>query len=88
MVGPDYVNLGCESCSYVQALSSCQENYHLCAYPELYSGAYMLARKNGWFKFNTDVWVREGLVEIDIMKEKESLSDPNILKVALCCSDK
>jgi len=48
----------------------------------------LLARKNGWFKFNNDVWARESLVELEKMKEKESLGDPNILKLALCCSDK
>lgn len=88
LVGANYVSLGCESCSYVKALSSCAENYHLCSYSELYSGAYLLARKNGWFKFNTDVWARESLAELEKIKENESLGDPNILKLSLCCSDR
>jgi len=88
LVGANYIGLGCESCSYVKALSSCAENYHLCSYSELYSGAYLLARKNGWFKFNTNVWARESLAELEKMKEKESLGDSNILKLALCCSDR
>jgi hypothetical protein len=86
---PTYATLGCQSCSFLQALSSCPELYHLCSYSELYSGGYMLARRNGWFKYNTDVWARESQTELEKLstsKEKE-LGNPKILKMAICCSD-
>lgn len=87
LIGPNYVSLGCEQCSFVQALSACKENYHLCSYSELYSGAYLNARKNGWFKYNTEIWARETVNEIEQEQNKENLGNPEILKLALCCSD-
>ena len=88
LIGPSYTKLGCEECSFVQALASCQEAYHLCSYSELYSGGYLVARKNGWFKFNTEVWARESQTELQKMSEANEVGNPNILKMALCCSDK
>lgn len=87
LIGSTYTLLGCETCSFVQAMSSCQESYHLCSYSELYSGAYLIARKNGWFKFNTEVWARESQKELESLADKNEVGNPNILKMALCCSD-
>lgn len=69
-------------------MASCQEGYHLCSYSELYSGGYLVARKNGWFKFNTEVWARETQGELEKLADKEDLGNPNIMKMALCCSDR
>jgi hypothetical protein len=88
LIGSTYVTLGCDSCPFVQALASCQEGYHLCSFSELYSGAYLVARKNGWFKFNSEVWARESQNELEKMEDKENIGDPNLTKMALCCSDK
>lgn len=87
LMGANYISLGCESCSYDKALSSCEVNYHLCSYSELYSGAYLIARKKGWFKFNSEIWARESIAELEKIDDKESLGNQNILKLALCCSD-
>jgi hypothetical protein len=89
LIGPTYTTLGCENCPFVQALSSCQEKYHLCSYAELYSGGYLVARRNGWFKFNTEVWARESQTELQKLSENtgNEVGNPNILKMALCCSD-
>mgnify|MGYP006879934396 CR=1 FL=1 len=69
-------------------MTSCQEGYHLCSYSELYSGGYQVARLNGWFKFSTDVWARESQSELEQMVNKDDLGNPNVMKMALCCSDK
>ncbi len=77
LVGPTYTKLGCESCSFIQAMSSCQEGYHVCSYSELYSGAYLMARKNGWFKFSTEVWARESQTEMQKLAETNELGNPD-----------
>lgn len=87
LISPTYTTLGCETCSFVQAMSSCQENYHLCSFDELYSGGYLVARKNGWFKFDTEVWARESQTELDKMAKSNDVGNPTIMKMALCCSD-
>jgi hypothetical protein len=69
-------------------MTSCKEGYHLCSFSELYSGGYQIARSNGWFKFSSDVWARESLNELEEMIDKNDLGNPNVLKMALCCSDK
>lgn len=79
-----YTRLGCESCSYTQAISSCENNYHLCKYSELYSGAYLMARKNGFFKCNTEVWAKE----IKINEDSAQISNNDSKKLALCCLNK
>jgi hypothetical protein len=87
LIGPTYTTLGCHSCSFLNAMSSCQDGYHLCNYSELYSGAYLVARKNGWFKYKTEVWARESQSELQKLSESNEIGNPNILKMALCCSD-
>lgn len=88
LIGPKYTTLGCERCSFVQALSACIEGYHMCSFSELYSGGYLIARRNGWFKYNTEVWARESQTELEKQKETNEIGHPNILKMCLCCSDK
>jgi hypothetical protein len=69
-------------------MGSCNENYHLCSFAELYSGGYQTARKNGWFKFSSEVWARESQSDLDELQNKEELGNPDVMKMALCCSDK
>lgn len=88
LIGSSYTTLGCQSCSFIAAMASCKDAYHLCSYSELYSGGYLVARKNGWFKFNTEVWVRESQNELDKLAGTNEVGNPNILKMALCCSDR
>jgi hypothetical protein len=87
LIGSTYASLGCKECTYTQALSSCPESYHLCSFSELYSGGYLVARKNGWFNYNMDVWARESQTEIQKMAEAKIDNSKNILKMALCCLD-
>ena len=70
-------------------MSSCPDSYHLCSYSELYSGGYMVARRNGWFKYNTEVWARESQTELERLSHKKEveLGNPKILKMSICCSD-
>jgi hypothetical protein len=67
-------------------MASCQDGYHLCSYAELYSGGYQTARKNGWFRFSSEVWARES-DSVDELQNKDDLGNPNVMKMALCCSD-
>lgn len=69
LLGEKTALLGCDSCNYNQALSSCTDFYHLCSLKELYAGAYHIARIMGWFRLNTEIWTRQ----ID-------LNDPNCNK--------
>jgi len=57
-----------------------KDGYHLCSYSELYSGGYLVARKNGWFKFNTEVWTRESQGELDKLAETNDIGNPNIFE--------
>ena len=88
LIGSNYATLGCEKCTFLQALSSCPENYHMCSYPELYSGGYLIARRNGWFKFGSLVWARESQKEMEEGKEENEIGDPNVMKMCICCFDK
>jgi hypothetical protein len=47
----------------------------------------LIARKNGWFKFNTEVWGRETKAGIESTNDKETFGDSNVTKMAICCSD-
>jgi len=87
LIGNTYTTLGCVSCSFIAAISSCPETYHLCSYSELYSGAYLVARKNGWFRYNTEVWARESQNELQKISDSGDMGNPEIIKMALCCSD-
>jgi hypothetical protein len=69
-------------------MESCPDSYHLCSFDELYSGAYQTARKNGWFKFSSEVWARETQADIDNIQNKDELGNPDVIKMALCCSNK
>ncbi|MCQ2818553.1 MAG: LamG domain-containing protein [archaeon] len=82
-----YVKLGCEECSFVQALTSCEEGYHMCSYDELYAGAYLVARRNGWFQFKTDLWTRQTEAELDKSAALNEIGDPKIKKMTLCCNN-
>lgn len=88
LTGTKYVTLGCESCNFIEGLNSCSNDYHMCSYAELYSGAYMMARKNGWFKFNTDIWTRQTSAELEKNKESNEIGNPVIMKMTLCCKNK
>jgi len=92
LIGPNYAVLGCEKCTFLDGLDSCGNNafgsYHMCSFEELYSGGYLLARKNGWFKFGTEVWTRESKEEMEKKKKENEIGNPNIMKMTICCSDK
>ena len=47
-----------------------------------------MARKSGWFKFNTEVWARESQNELEKNAGTNEIGNPNIMKMTLCCSDK
>jgi hypothetical protein len=49
----------------------------------------MVARRNGWFKYNTEVWARESQTELERLTHKKEveLGNPKILKMSICCSD-
>ena len=50
------------------AVNSCPDKYHLCSIKELYAGAYHVARTQGWYRANTQIWTRKtekNPVEID-----------------------
>lgn len=84
---PGYTRLGCEKCSFIDALDSCPKGYHMCSYSELYAGAYLNARRNGWFNFDTEIWVRESQAEMDLKKDENEIGNPGIKKKTICCSD-
>ena len=92
LIGPNYAVLGCEKCTFLEALNSCGNNafgsYHMCSFEELYSGGYLLARKNGWLKFGTEFWTRESKEEMEKKKKENEIGNPNIMKMTICCSDK
>lgn len=38
--------------TFEEALKSCHQGYHLCSISEILGGAYRIAEKNGWLKYN------------------------------------
>jgi len=68
-------------------MKSCPDSYHLCSFSELYSGGYMSARKNGWFKYQTEVWPRENQQELEKQAKTNEVGNKTIMKMAICCSD-
>lgn len=51
-----YIRLGCINCQLTEANTACPDNYHLCTSIELHSGAYAVARANGWTSWNSHLW--------------------------------
>lgn len=62
-IEPRYVRIGCLNCPQSSAEESCPGNYHLCTSIELHSGAYQVARANGWVGWNSRVWARGAQAE-------------------------
>lgn len=73
-IEPRYVRLGCTNCGQSTAEESCPGNYHLCTGIELHSGAYQVARANGWVGWSSRVWARGAQAE-------------DGLGLGLCCQD-
>lgn len=73
-IEPRYVRLGCVSCVQAAATESCPASYHLCTSIELHSGAYQVARANGWIGWSSRVWSRGAQTEAG-------------MGLALCCQD-
>ena len=87
LISPFYVNLGCEFCTYTNSNASCGNNYHLCSYSELYSGAYLIARKNGLFKTNQDVWAKEENSDDSSQTNQNISALGDTRRMGLCCHD-
>merc|ERR1711865_950649 len=51
-VGPQFVQLGCRSCDFETAQTSCTEGYHICTTRELYASAFKVASGMGWLEVN------------------------------------
>lgn len=68
-------------------MKACPDTYHLCSFSELYSGGYNSARKNGWFKYNTEVWARESEADLDKNSKTNEIGNKIVMKMAICCSD-
>jgi hypothetical protein len=47
----------------------------------------MSARKNGWFKYQTEVWARESQADLDRLAKTNEVGNKTIMKMAICCSD-
>ena len=77
-IEPHFVKLGCVDCSLLDAAEACQDEYHLCTSIELHSGAYSVARVNGWTELNPQVWAYSAL-SYDV--------DEDVLGLGLCCYD-
>ena len=72
--------MGCEMCTFNDALNNCPNQYHLCSLNELYLGGFEIARRNGWFRTSGDIWIRpeEGPAPLDGEERR---------KLAVCCQN-
>lgn len=82
MAASNFMQLGCASCHFNAAVSSCgkegRHGTHLCSLQELLSGGFHLARAMGWLAANPEVWY-SGEAADPFSASKE--------KLALCCAD-
>ena len=86
LISPYRVTLGCDSCPYRTAVSACIDDYHLCSLKEIYSEAFHVARTMGWFRFTSEMWIRN--TNEDVSTSADEMNDPTLYRVGLCCSDK
>jgi len=75
--------LACISCLMVEAIDSCPRNTHLCSEQEVLSGAWQVARQNGWLRETQRLWFTSQLSQS--YTEKEKLSKD--LRVGVCCQN-
>merc|ERR1712072_683304 len=76
-VGPQFVQLGCKTCDFETALTSCNEGYHICTTRELYASAFKVAGGMGWLEINNQVWSRNST----------TASPKSDKRLGLCCAD-
>merc|ERR1712028_101978 len=76
-VGPQFVQLGCRSCDFETAQTSCTEGYHICTTRELYASAFKVASGMGWLEVNNAVWSRN----------TTTASPKTDKRLGLCCTD-
>lgn len=86
LISPNRVSLGCESCPYKSALSACVEDFHLCSLKEIYSEGFHMARTMGWFRFTSEMWIRNTPGEVSTSADE--MNDPNVFRIGLCCADR
>lgn len=77
-LGPNFVRLGCRSCSMRDAVQKCAATggYHLCREMELQGGALMVARAMGYLDMSSEHWAAE-----------DAEPDIDLEKLGLCCLD-
>jgi len=81
-VSADFVSLGCTSCSFVDAVNSCQHSEHLCSLQELLAGGFHAARSMGWLSKNPDVWYHNA----EALRDAAAADLFNgVRKLGLCC---
>lgn len=68
-VRPSFSHLGCDNCTLNNAKNSCRELYHVCTAMELYTGAFSVARINGYADWRTNIWTASDLAT----NEKEKI---------------
>lgn len=79
------VSFGCQLCNYMEALESCNDDYHMCSLEELYTGVWEFAREMGWFRFTADIWTRNTLDQVTTSSDE--IQDPNLFRLNICCKD-
>lgn len=86
LILPNRVSLGCEACPYKAALTACVDDSHLCSLKEIYSEGFHMARAMGWFRFTSDIWIRN--TPDEVLTSADEMNDPNIFRLGLCCLDR
>lgn len=75
---PDFISIGCESCSFIEAFSICSKRpYHICSPMELELGGLTVARVMGWIDAYTSVQVWNST----------SKENDYVLASSFCCHD-
>jgi len=80
-MGSDFVQLGCTSCKFTEAVSHCGERHHLCSVQELFSGGLHTARTMGWLSTSPEVWYHTAGATSD----SDHFDDTE--KLGLCCAN-
>lgn len=85
LLRPSSAKLGCASCTFLNAQSSCFDEFHLCSLKEHYAGAYSIARIQGWLRMTGEVWSRN--TDEETTTTTDEMMNDNLFKVGVCCAD-
>lgn len=76
-------SLACLFCEMSIAIDNCPKNTHLCSEEEVLSGAWQVARSNGWLRKTQKLWFTSQQSAEQTQRERLS----HDLRAGVCCQN-